>query len=480
MLVARASAAPKNSWPRRYRNFFVTVLTILAAAFTAVISAHAQMPPGTAVIGSVSGQFLVSARRPSISPRSLQLATGPDMITLQPALATVSCERIKQELLRELGMRDDWHGKIFVVIVPAESADDPVAVAPERFAGNWNCGIQLPDVIDRERFVEAVVRACLTEIGNRNSRGRFAQMPEWLVQGFTGQLLGFSTEQFVLVPPQPGLDGFSVTRLGVDLTDNPRISGPNVRRINRLAEAIDVMHTNLPLTFDQLSWPTDEQLMGNERTAYRSSSQLFVNELLRVRNGPACMSTMLAELPNYLNWQLAFLDAFRNHFNETLDVEKWWALQLASYTGRDLLHLWTPEESWKQLAGFFQIPIDVKIGPAPAMRTEIAFQTVIRGWSRTRQLQLLKQKLWDLELLRAHVTLDYIPLVEDYRLALEHYYQKRISGARNVPRYGPLLDKLENETIRTLDELDARREKLRPEPQMPAAPVVESADASTH
>jgi hypothetical protein len=453
-------------------------LAILAFALASLAVANAQTPPGTMVIGSVSGQFFVSARTPAVSARSLQLATASDMVTLQPALATVSCERIKQELLRELGMRDQWQGKIFVIIVPAESTADPVAVAPERFAGNWNCGIQLPDVIDRERFVEAVVRACLTEIGNRNSRGRFADVPEWLVQGFTGQLLGYCEEKFVLEPPKLGKDGFSVTRIGVDLTDNPGMTGPNVRKMNPLAEAIAVVHTNRPLTFDELSWPTDDQLMGGGREAYRSSSQLFINELLRLQNGPASMSAMLAELPNYLNWQIAFLNAFHRKFGEQLDVEKWWALQLTDYTGRDLLHLWTPEESWKKLDDFFQVPIDVKMGAAPAMRTDITFQTVIRGWSRTRQLQLLKQKLWDLELLRARMSLDYIPLVEDYREALQSYYQKRMSGARNIPRYGPLLDKLENEAIQKLDDLDATREKMRPEPQMREAPVVESASAA--
>ncbi len=453
-------------------------LAIFAAALAALMNASAQMPPGTAVIGSVSGQFQVSSRRPSISAHSLQLSTTPDMITLEPALAAVSCERIKQELLRELGMRDQWQGKIFVIIVPAISTDDPVGVAPERFAGAWNCGIQLPDVIDRERFVEAVVRACLTEIGNRNSHGRFAEIPEWLVQGFTGQLLGFCEEKFVLAPPQMGKNGFSVTRLGVDLTDNPRASGPDFHNLNPLAEAIAVVHTNRPLTYDELSWPTDDQLMGDGHANYRSSSQLFVTQLLRLRNGPACMSAMLAELPNYLNWQLAFLDAFNRSFGEQLDVEKWWALQLTDFTGRDLLHLWTPEESWRRLDEFFQIPIDVKIGPAPAMRTDITFQTAIRGWSRTRQLLLLKQKLWDLELLRARVSLDYIPLMEDYRETLQAYYKKRISGARNIPRSGPLLDKLENETIQKLDDLDTTREKMRPEPQVPAGPVVESASAA--
>lgn len=455
-------------------------LAIFATALAALMSANAQVPPGTAVVRSISGQFFVSSRSVAISAHSLQLSVEPDVITLEPALVAVSCERIKQELLRELGMRDQWQGKIFVMIAPAETTDDPVAVAPEWFAGNWNCGIQLPDVIDRERFVEAVTRACLTEIANRNSRGHFTALPEWLVQGFTGQLLGFSEEELVLEPPQRGTRGYSVTRLGFDLTDNPKISGPSVRRMNPLAEAIAVVHTNRPLTYDQLSWPTDEQLTGDEQIVYRSSSELFVSQLLRVRNGPACMSAMLAELPNYLNWQFAFLDAFHNDFQEQLDVEKWWALQLAGFTGRDMLHLWTPEETWKQLDEFFQIPIDVKIGAAPAMRTDITFQTVIRGWSRTRQLQLLRQKLWDLELLRVRVSLDYVPLVEGYREALQGYYQKRISGARNIPKYGPLLDKLENETIQQLDALDVQREKLRPEPQLPLAPAVESADASAH
>lgn len=455
-------------------------LATIAFALAALAVANAQTPPGTTVIGSVSGEFFVSARTPAISARSLQLSTAPGMITLQPALVTVSCERIKQELLRELGIRDQWQGKIFVTIVPAVSTDDPVGVEPERFAGKWNCGIRFPDVIDRERFVEAVVRACLTEMGNRNSRGHFSEVPEWLVQGFTGQLLGYCEEKFVLEPPQLGKDGYSVTRIGVDLTDNPTVSGPNVRKMNPLAEAIAVVHTNQPLTFDQLSWPTDDQLMGDGRDAYRCSSQLFLNELLHLKNGPACMSAMLAELPGYLNWQLAFLDAFRGSFGEPLDVEKWWALQLTDFTGRDLLHLWTPEVSWKKLDDFFQVPIDVKIGPAPAMRTEITFQTVIRGWSRTRQLQLLKQKLWDLDLLRAHVSLDYMPLTEDYREALQAYYKKRSSGTRRIPQSGPLLDQLENETIQKLDALDVQRVRMRPEPQMIAAPVAESANAAAH
>lgn len=449
----------------------------IIAVFAVLATAYAQRPPGASMVGSVSGQFFVGARSP-VSPQSVAFAAAPDMVELQPNFAVVSCERIKQELLRQLRMRDEWRGKIFVTLVPAQSASDPVGVAPEWFAGAWNCGIQLPDVVDRERFVEAVVRACLTEIANRNATSaRPTEIPEWLAQGFAGQLLGSSEEELVLEPPAIGKNGYRVSRLGVDITDNPKIFGPNIRRLNPLAEAIAIMHTNAPLTFDELSWPTDDQLMGDSRDIYRGCAQLFVDQLLHLNNGPACMSAMLVELPRYLNWQLAFFDAFHKNFEEPLDVEKWWALQLVECTGRDLIHLWTAEETWNQLDELFRLPIDVKIGADAPMRTEITFQTVIRGWSRNRQLQMLKQKLWELDLSRMHVSPEFMPLVDEYRQVLGDYYKER-SNARNSPQYGPLLVKIEDETIGKLDALDAKRAGMRPQPQIPVVSALESTDGA--
>lgn len=450
-------------------------IATIAAAVAVLISARAQQPPSESpLVGSVSGQFLVSARKSSAKS---EILPTPDMVKLQPALTAVSCERIKEQLLRELGMRDQWQGRIFVVLRPAQSTNDPVAVAPEHFAGNWNFGIQLPDVVDRERFVESVVRACLLEIANRNATSaRPAEIPEWLAQGFTGQLLGSSEDRVILPPPEVAKRGLNVTQMRVDLTDDPRVSGPNIRRMNPLAEAIAIMHTNAPLTYDDLSWPTDAQLMGDDRDVYRSSAQVFVDELLHLQNGAAGMRAMLVALPNYLNWQLAFLDGFQKSFGEPLDVEKWWALQLVQYSGRDLLNLWTADETWKQLDELFHVPIDVTIGPEPAMRTEITFQTVIRGWSRARQLEMLKQKLWELELLRLRVAPKFMPLVDDYRRVLADYYSKRGSTAKNEPQSGPLLDKIEEEAITKLDALDAKRAAMRPQLQMPVVSAVESAE----
>jgi len=36
----------------------------------------------------------------------------------------------------------------------------------------------------------------------------------------------------------------------------------------------------------------------------------------------------------YYNWQFAFLQAFSATFQQPLDVEKWWSLQLLHFTGR--------------------------------------------------------------------------------------------------------------------------------------------------
>src|ERR1700709_1144740 len=109
------------------------LIAILAGTLAMLNMARAQwhMDPNVTVIGSVSGQFFVSARG-AVSPHSIDLASAPDMLTLQPALLAVSCERIKQRLLHELNTPDQWRGKVFVVLHPARTPEDAVNVYPEK------------------------------------------------------------------------------------------------------------------------------------------------------------------------------------------------------------------------------------------------------------------------------------------------------------------------------------------------------------
>jgi hypothetical protein len=452
---------------------FIAIVTGTLAVLN-IANAQWKPDPNVTVIGSVSGQFFVSARG-AISPHSMDLAGGPDIVTLQPALLAVSCERIKQTLLRELNSPDQWRGKIFVVLRPARFADDAINVFPEKLGGNWDCGIELPDAVDRNRFVESVVRACLLEMANRNATTRSTEIPEWLVRGFARQLMGSSQIKLILPPPQKDENGMNSTRVTVDFSDAPRAPGSLMRRRNPLAEAVEVLRTNNLLTFDELSWPTDEQLTGNGAEVFGSSSQLFVSQLLQTTKGAACLRNMLAEMPDYLNWQLAFLDAFHTTFEQPLDVEKWWALELTQFTDRDLMHLLTPEESARQLDAVFQFPIDVQIGVAPPMRTDITFQTIIRGWSRPRQLQTLKSKIWELGVLRLRISPDYVPLVDQYRQVLQDYSRKRSVSARILADIGVIPDKSVQEAIQRLDELDLRRANMRPQQQAPLASAAETA-----
>jgi len=441
-----------------------------AAILLALNIANAQRVPEGPMVGSVSGQFFVSSRTASLSAQSLKLAAQPNMVALQPALLVVSCERIKQELVRTLAMHDDPAGKIFIILQPAQTTADAVDIVPERFAGNWNCHVRLPDVIDQDRLAEIIVRASLLEIANRNAVDHSAEIPEWLSQGLARQVIASREEELILQPPDAKENGLSVKRLRVDLTDDPRLSGPNLRKFNPLAEAIETLHTNAPLTFDELSWPTDSQISGDKEAIYQSSAHVFVSQLLRLKDGPAHLQTMLTELPNYLNWQFAFLDAFHADFAQELDVEKWWALQVTQFTGRDLLHLWTPEESWRQLEAFCRFPIDVQIGPGAPLRTDIKFQTVIRGWSHTRQLQTLKKKLWDLDLIRTHVSPGFMALVESYRQVLQEYYKKCIAAGHTPPQPGSAAYQAVEEAVQQLDELDDRRASMQPGLPTPVNP----------
>ena len=422
--------------------------------------ASAQVPSGAKVIGSGSGQFYVSSRG-NISPRSLELGSQPDMIALEPALVAVSCDRIKAELLREIDMPDQWRGKIFVTIRPGRSANEPISVVSEKFGGKWQSVVGLPDAVNRNQFVEAIVRGTLLEIANRNATLQSVEMPEWLVRGLARELMGSDEVKLILPPPTKYENGLTISRTKLDFSDTPHPSATLTRKMNPLTEAAAVLKNSEPLTFDELSWPTDEQLSGASADVYNSSAQLFVDQLLHEKNGPKCLRAMLAEMPDYLNWQLAFQHAFEPMFKTPLDVEKWWALDITQFNGRDLLHLLTREESMKQLDAIFNIPIDVQIGQTSPMRTGITLQTVIRGWSRPRQLETLKAAAWSLEVLRLRIAPEFIPLLDQYRLVLQDYYQKRSMSTRILMDLRLVSDKSVEEAVQRLDVLDVQRANLR-------------------
>ena len=301
---------------------------------------------------SISGQFTIYAA-PQFSTLAGQpkVAADTNYVRLEPALLAVSAERLKDALGRELEIKPNtpWRGQIYLVLHPARSLDENVNIIAKRLANGWDYRVELPDVVSRTRLTRALTGVVLLELANRSAQAHSAEVPAWLVDGLAQQLLAAGAPEFILSTPDKVVNGLPVTRLNVTQHGLEPMTG-----------ALRVLQNHPPLTFEQLSWPTGPQLAGNDAGVYRASAQVFVGALLDLKNGAAQMRALLESLPQFYNWQLAFQSAFRTDFPSRLDVEKWWALQVAGYAAHGLGPLWTPAASRARLDELLSVPVEVR------------------------------------------------------------------------------------------------------------------------
>jgi hypothetical protein len=431
---------------------------LLFCSLAASVSLDAvDAQPGTTGVflsRSVSGQFIIQSAPASFgSPLVSFIENDTNFVRLDPTLLTISCERIKQILWRELDAKASWSGKIFLRMYPVESADDPVTIDSEQFRDGWQYCVTLPNLIQRERYVRALVKVLLLEMANRNARLHIAEIPPWLSEGLSRQLLASDAREVILPPPQMSDAGLRMTALLV-----------NARKNNPLELAHKELSENTPLSFQQLSWPVPDQLTGEPGELYRSCAQFFVHQLLALPDGPASVRSVLEDLPKYYNWQFAFLHAFRDTFTRPLDIEKWWSLQLVHFTGRELSETWPIEESWQKLDELVRSTVQIRIGTNELpLHAEITLQTIIRDWDPTRQTAALEGKLRELQMLRPRLAHDLDPLVDDYCRTIENYVQNLNHKGFVLPfRKHALLRRNAGEALQRLDELDTHRESLRP------------------
>jgi len=413
---------------------------------------------------SHSGQFLVRAvSTPALPPRLSNLQTNGQFLELDPMLLPVSCDRIKQILCRQLGANTSWRGRVYIAVRPAASGGDPITVAAERFRDGWQYFVGLPSMVERSRYVHAMVEVILLEMANRGATERSAELPPWLSEGLSRQLLASTNNEIevILPPPPPIPGGLRVASTTV-----------NARRDDPLEEAHKWLSAATPLTFQELSWPTPEQLSGEAGAVYGSSAQLFVTELLKLPDGPDCLRAMLADLPRRYNWQLSFLQAFQARFQRPLDVEKWWALQVVHFTGRELSQTWPPDESWQKLDELVRSAVKVHVGTNDLpLQAEVKLQTIISEWEYSRQTQTLQDKIRELDAFRLRTAPGLAPLAAQYREALANYLQSRDKGGSVFGLgKGAARRRAAQEVVLKLDNLDAERAALRPHVK-PAADV---------
>ena len=436
-------------------------LALLSAAaiwFGALLGAAALdlAPPDLVTARSSSGQFIAyAARSAGLPPALSSIATNQDFVELEPTFATVSCERIKQLLLRDLSFTGPWSGNISLVLYPAGATGAPITITSEKYSNGWQYRVDLPKVVERPRYVRAIIQVLLLELANRSGQGRAAEIPRWLVEGFTQLLLASNEIEIILPPPHAGPGGLNVrARHLAMLKQTP------------LQQAEKKLGGRPPLTFEALSWPTQQDLAEDARgLAYRGSVQLFVSELLRLPDGRVCLQTMLARLPQHFNWQFAFLEAFQMHFQRPLDVEKWWALCLAQANGRFATQSLPLAESWQKLDQAIHTAVQVRTGTNELpVRAEVDLQTMLREWDLARQTQALGDTLHELGLLRMCIAQEYAELVQDYFQVIQDYLRQRAGGAPNSPSAKPApQSRPVEDAILQLDALDLKRMALRPD-----------------
>ena len=397
---------------------------------------------------SVSGQFVVSSL-PDNNPyfHRLDAGTNAELLRLAPSLLAVSVERFKSALWKQVGLSADvpWSGKIFLVLHPARSFDESVIISAQPFLGHWNYRLELPDLIARNRCARAFSAVLLLEIANRDTAvsGRSAVLPSWLVDGLARQILEAAETKVILAAPVKVVNGIPQTRL-----DEKR------RGLDPLAAARNVLQNSPALTFEQLSWPTDAQLNGADGGVYLASAQLFVHDLLALRNGPASLRVLLAQLAAHENWQAAFFIAFREYFRRPLDVEKWWSLRTVNFAMRAPGPRWTPAVSRDRLDAALAVPVNIRSSSnALPSYAEISLQSVIQNFPLDRQVEILQTRLRDLQLVQLRLTPALAPVAGGYANVLADYLGQRQNLAYRHPP-GPAA------TLKQLNELDVRRREV--------------------
>ena len=398
---------------------------------------------------SVSGQFVVTGTsRLSSLATAPKIAADTNFVRLEPALLAVSAERIRETLWRELGINNHWRGKIFLVLRPAQSPDEDVTITSERFVNGWNYSVSLPDVLSRAHFARAMVSVVLLEFANRNASTPSVEIPGWLTEGLSQQLLATDWREIVLSSPSRGVNGLPESRT-ID----------NRRGMDSLADVRRVLQNHPALTFEQLNWPTDAQLSGADDGVYRASAQLLVNELLDLKNGPAHLRIMLQSLPGFYNWQTAFQNAFSADFPRPLDLEKWWALQVVNFVARDPGSRWTPAVSREKLDEILSVPVEMRAASnALPAHAEISLQAVIRNFDSPRQTEILQTRLRDIELAQFRMAPQLAVLTAEYHLALANYLGLSRQTTSTWDKHEAVSSSASTrETLKKLDALDAKR-----------------------
>jgi len=468
-LAAAASGCPATASLQR---FTVSVLCCLDLIFCAAARGQGS-PARPPSVRSVSGQFIVSAI-PGDSPllHRAGFAADTNLVRLEPALLAVSAERFKFALWSRLGLRSGspWSGRIYLTLYPARTTNDEVNIEIIPAPDAWSYRMQLPDLVTRTRYARALTGVLLLEIANRanHDTAHSAELPSWLTDGLSRQILGSESAKIILSAPSKKTDGLFLSLstpsensdgLFLSRVDNQE------RGVDPLADARRTLQDFPALTYDELCWPSDAQMNGNDGGAYLASAQLFVDSLLGLQSGTEKMRALLDQLPGCLNWQTAFYAAFQQQFKRPLDVEKWWSLRVIRFAARDPGPRWTTAASRERMADLLAVPVEYRENPdGPPEHTVVSLQNAIRNFQPAQLTAILEIKRRDFELAQFRMAQPFAVLADGYRTVITDFLGEGRKSSRPVLTGKRVVSSHRGlsvaETVNRLDILDARRREL--------------------
>jgi hypothetical protein len=452
MSESRPSAAAPGTASRRercLRGLALGLLVAVAPAADAAVSVHSH-----------SGQFIDQS--PQATPPSLARVVPPStnsMLTLHPDPLAVSGERIKSAVLAELGWPDRWQGKIFLSIDPrGRPVAQPTPVA-RRYSDGWQYSLPLPQEIEGTALIRGLVHVLLLEMANRNPGPNVPEIPVWLIEALTGQVLSRVGPDPLAKPnPVSGKYGNALGQLVSTMSE--RGLADEDRKVLDLA-----LSQTLP-SFEELSLPAYEHLHGAELDRYRACCQLLFVSLRRLPQGDHLLAAFLGQLSQHLNWQTAFLSAYAPVFPRLLDIEKWWALTAQRVNvarGQVLLPGHTGLAWLGDLAGF---EVEVReAANAPVRRERVTLQRVITEWGFSRQGPVLTVRQEQFRRLAPNLPGDLRVLAEGYADTLSDYVgqRTRLGYQPGLPgQTAAALASILRTTFARLETLDARRQALAP------------------
>jgi hypothetical protein len=401
-----------------------------------LLLAKSGAAPSGRVVTSQSRQFQIYSPDQTFLPDKIPQGS----VVVEPDWLAMTAERVRAAVVAEIPAMGSIREQIEVGILQRAPADGTIGVGTTVFADGFKYKVAIPPVVDEVRLVKGFISVLLAQYANHGGN-RAVELPTWVIEGVAQTI-------FHSVGPKLVVDGNS--------------SGWEMTTRDMLAHTREILRTNAPPTFHEVTMGAPPAPQSPNEAFYKSCTHLLTRSLLQRPQGREQFARFLRNLPKAWNWQTAFREAFG--FERMLDVEKWWALAMVEFTMRDQRQAFSTPVSLEKLNTLLGTPMEMHSATNALPETRMVdLQTLLEKTDWQLQAQALRDKISQLGYTANHLAPPVGTLALQYKAVLQSYLTKRANMAvRPTLRTTPEAQRktLAAEAVRRLAALDARRQKL--------------------